>query len=99
MPLFVSTPEISTEIDAGAAPCASAASGWKGTTNALVEKPTSSSARAILTDVFILPGISEDSCAKFSVCALAYRMIMPVRIQVEPMHPTTRYLNAASSAP
>ncbi|EJW93978.1 hypothetical protein EVA_17915 [gut metagenome] len=33
---MVRTPDISTEIDAGAAPWASAARGWKGTTNDLV---------------------------------------------------------------
>ena len=46
-----------------------------------------------------MPGIIAESWAKFRVWAWAYSMMVPARMQEEPMLPTTRYLKAASSAP
>ena len=61
MPDLVSTPEMSTEMEAGAAPWASAARGWKGTRKALVLKPMYSSAKATLVALLTRPGISAAS--------------------------------------
>ena len=58
---------MSTEMDAGAAPWASAASGWNGTMKAFVEKPMYKSAKASFVELLMLPGTSAESWAKLSV--------------------------------
>ena len=89
---------MSTETELGAAPCASAAMGWKGNMKLLQPKPVNSSAKAKMVVALSLPGSMALICARLSVWHWAYTSEMPSRMQVEPMEPTTRYLKAASRA-
>ena len=89
---------MSTETLLGAAPCASAAMGWKGNMKLLQPKPVKSSAKASTMVGLRLPGRMAEICARFSVWHWAYTSAVPSSAQVEPIEPTTRYLKAASRA-
>ena len=66
-PVLVNTPEMSTDTELGAAPCASAAMGWKGNMKLLQPKPVNSMAKANIIVGFMFPGSMADICARFSV--------------------------------
>jgi len=66
-PVLVNTPDMSTDTELGAAPCASAAIGWKGNMKLLQPKPVKSSAKARTIVGFMRPGMSAEICARFSV--------------------------------